>query len=380
MASRDVPALLATVRRRLWGDELIAAARGAAWASAALALLATAVHLGAHGLPLAGVALASALPWGVLLARAGWRRPMPATCALWADRHLGGRSAFSTWLEFVPGPADATPLPAAAFLAQWTSAQVPQALRQLAETPRSPRLLRPLLAMAMCMALAALVLALPGQSPAAAPAAATASAAPGPVADRPLALAADAATAPDLAADLAKALRSAPTPEAAARQPGGGQPQAAAPGQTDDAASALPAPPGAAAPRAQPGQPATAAAPASDQAPPPGAAQAAGAGAGRQAGDSRDERADVGVSRGPRQPLAVQRSAAGMPRPLTGRHADARQSARYDDAHGLPGAAAARADLAAAAATPPPATDPARLGPTETSYVQAWMKASAARR
>jgi hypothetical protein len=199
------------------------------------------------------------------------------------------------------------------------------------------------------------------------------------VADRPLAIA-DAATAPDLAADLAKALRSAPAPEAAERQPGGGQAQPAAAGQADNAASALPAPPGAAAPRPQPRQAAAADALPADNAPAPGAAQTAGAGAGRQAGDSRDERADVGVSRGLSEALPVQRSAASMPRPSTGRQADARQSARYDDAQGVPGAAAARADLAAAAATPPPATDSTRLGPTETSYVQAWMKASAAHR
>ena len=60
--------------------------------------------------------------------------------------------------------------------------------------------------------------------------------------------------------------------------------------------------------------------------------------------------------------------------------ADMTQLATYDDELTLPGAATMRSGSEVAAATPPPATESTRLTPTEASYVQAWMKASARRR
>jgi hypothetical protein len=103
----------------------------------------------------------------------------------------------------------------------------------------------------------------------------------------------------------------------------------------------------------------------------------------RQPGDSRDLRADVGVSRVPNAPFPVQRSVSGGRSSSTDQQADLDRAALYDSELDLPGRATARGAPAAAntpaAATPPPAADAARLTLTESSYVQAWMKASARR-
>jgi hypothetical protein len=107
-----------------------------------------------------------------------------------------------------------------------------------------------------------------------------------------------------------------------------------------------------------------------------GASRTSGGDSGHQAGDSRDERGELGVSPALRGTKNVQRSGIEARHPATERQADMDRLASYDDGIAMRGAAAMRGDAPVAAATPPPVTEAARLSRTETSYVQAWMKAS----
>lgn len=379
MATDPVPTLIGAVRRRLWWGQVVAGVRLAAWGSAALLLLAVAVHLLARTVSVTAVVAALALLWALLLARAAWRRPEAPACALWADRHLDGASAFTTWLEMAPGrPAAAQAPPQARaqalhWLDQWARARVPQALHMLTHGHESPRLARPLLSMAVCAALAILVLTLPG--PALTVAQPLAASAPAGL-DNPPPSAGDPAMAADPLGEIASALRAA-APEPDSSRAGNGRTAATGAAKGDDATGPAPDPAGAQGARTA----ADAAAPAgrsADAASAAGATQAAGTGAGRNAGDSRDERA--GASQVPRSSIAVQRSELMTRNPSSQRQADMDQLATYDDEPSTPGMARVPAHPAVAAATPPPATESTRLTPSEANYVQAWMKASGGQR
>ena len=94
--STGVRALLGAVRRRLWLERLVAALRLALWSWAAILAIAAALHL-ASGRP--GLAVAVVVATVAGLAALGWaalQRPGEAESALYADRRLGGESAYST--------------------------------------------------------------------------------------------------------------------------------------------------------------------------------------------------------------------------------------------------------------------------------------------
>ena len=165
MATSDVQELLSRVRNRLWYTQFAGAVRHAMWASAALIMLAVAVHLSARHVPVAAVLLALSVLWVALLLRAGWQRPDASACALWADRHLGGTSAFTTLLELNSGKQRHASAPALRWLESWAMAKVPDSLGHLAQRRESMRLSRPLLVMLVCAALATIVLALPHTVP-----------------------------------------------------------------------------------------------------------------------------------------------------------------------------------------------------------------------
>ena len=377
MAEPSLQVLLAAVTRRLWLVQFTAAIRLALWVSAGLLLLAAATRL--LGLPVTVLAwaLLLALTWVAALLRAALQRPPEAASALWADRHLGGASAFSTLLEARSGRQRAPNPKALCGLESWVQTRIASSLDLLDRHRDSHRLARPLLAALTSAGFAALVLALPGLAPPPTPAAsvtaakadaATADARPGPTSDRVSA--------------IEKALRSsAPEPDVPEQQTGRGAGVATAPGEARPSGASTPPQSAQAAATGLPasaGQQATPAALAEASAATAGAVQVAGAGAGRQAGDSRDERADVGVSKALRGTMAMPRS-----QPPAGRRSDPSQvdgdrAAAFDDE--LLRAAAATTRLAQpAAATPPPASQSQPLSPAQNSYVQAWMKASARR-
>lgn len=378
-ASAEVQTLLGAVRRALWRAQASAAVGLALWGSAGLMLLAVAVHLALLAVPVGAVLWALAGLWASMLAWAAGRRPTDAACALWADRHLGGASAFTTWLELgqgLPGVANAAVL---RWLEQWAAARVPYSLRQLAERPAAARLARPLLCMLVCWPLATLVLTLPAPAPHSPPQAAAAPAAG--TADRVLP-AADAPQAAQLVSEIASALRAA-QPDAAPARGQAGQTQSAGQGKADDGKAPMAANASAAPPGKQASAPDGSAAPPAAVSAATGTAPSPGTGAGREAGDSRDARAAVGNSKLLRGALAVQRSQLKDRRLAPEKQADMHRLGRYDDDLAPQGTLALRAHAGLAAppaATPPPVSQAQRLGPTEASYVQAWLKASALNR
>ena len=399
MMSPEVQGLLSAVRRRLWRVQLVAAARLALWGSAGLMLLAVVVHLSARQVPAGAVLMVITALWVLMLAWTGTRRPADAACALWADRHLGGASAFTTLLETALG-AQATQNPQAVqWLESWAAARVPEGLRRLAGHRDAAPLSRPLLAVLVCAALTAAVLSLPTFAPTLQQQ--TAASSPSGRGDPQTPQTPQTPQAPQTPAQadadtakgvdrLAAALRAASVqqpaePSQALRETG--QAQAAAPDKVDGATAAAQAaarPNGEPAPRSPPpaGTTAgaagpTAALPAATP-PAPGTGNSAGAGTGNEAGDSRDARGDRAVSPAPRGTMPQARS---MPWPGSAqRQADSGSLGSYEGDASTPGAASMPALAAAAAATPPAAHDATRLSPAETSYVQAWMKANAQRR
>ena len=449
MLNHDIQPLMLAVRRHLWRGHAAAAVRLASWATAALAMLAAGAQLAAPDVSAGGWLVAAAATWLALLLRAAARRPCDRVCALWADRHLGGESAFTTLFDAGGGggggsvglgsgfvardgsvAAGAAQAPAVRWLVQWATARAPHSLAQLA-TRRDPahlaQLAPPLWTMAVCVALAALVLNLPGMTLQPAPLAAAVRP------DLPEASlhAGDGPNASTLAAQIANALRATPDqpadmPAAGARPPGIGPhradnttlptpptpptlPTPPTP-PTPVRAGAMPAGAGATgppvpaggvdaatAPGARGATPATASfgSPASPSAPgapgAPSASRAPGApgtaahqpgsgGAGRQVGDSADTRTAGGAPLALRVTMAVQGVALAATRGPAQRQANDRITAGFDGDPDRPEASRLRDMPEPAAATPPPATASTRLTAPETGYVQAWMKASPARR
>ncbi len=374
-----VQALLDAVQRRLWRDRFLAAGRQALWTAAAVSATAIALHLLLTPVGPAAWGTVIVLMAVVLGARAAAARPPEAACALWADRHLGGASAYSTLLEQRQRGAASPALdsPALRQLERWVLEQLPQAQRQLAAQRQPARLARPLVAALVCAALAGGVLALfdrpPPSPPAPHPSVSPVTGA------TPPALGAAGGSAPNgLAGDIAQALRStapqalddqpeagAGGPSARAGRPDGRAPAKASGGSADGGTAASGASVSA------PSSPGTTTA--------AGASGATGSSTGREAGDGRDLRGQAGLSRLQPLPRAVTRSGAAVAGGQ--RQADDASAGRYDDQDAaqrpLDGATGG---FNAAAATKPPVTASKPLGATQNSYVQAWMKASSSRR
>jgi hypothetical protein len=375
MANPNVQSLQIAVRRRLWRGQFIASTRLALWGSALFMLLAVAVHLTMRPVRVDAVLLAIVALWTAMMAWAALRRPSDSACALWADRHLGGESAFGTLLEMRDGTQGAPHTSALQWLEHWATARVPHSLQILSGRRESTQLSRPLLSLLVCASLATIVLMLPGTAPSAPQASGTPSTSG--AAGRPTPDAEPAST--ERVSALASALRSADSRRASDRRDNS---QAAVAGSGKSDASTAPR-------TAQPGV-----APKGDRtslddplpdsidtaASAPVTSQGSGAGSGRDAGDSRDDRADAGVSRVPQSTIQVQRRESSERRPSLERQADVDQLAAFDDDLPTRRTATEREDTALAAATPPPAIDATPLTPTKAAYVQAWMKASRQRR
>ncbi|HET7159501.1 MAG TPA: hypothetical protein VFI62_10920 [Burkholderiales bacterium] len=108
--------------------------------------------------------------------------------------------------------------------------------------------------------------------------------------------------------------------------------------------------------------------------PGPSSATAAGAGSGRVAGDSRDERVDPGVSRALPRSLLLQHRELLTRGVRAEKQADMSQLATFEDDLTPNPAARNRVAPVAVAATPPAATRVMPLTPAEAAYVQAWLK------
>jgi len=373
MAEPSVRTLLDAVRGHLWHEHGRRAVRRAGWLSAATMLLAGAVHLVALPIPVDIVLWVLGVEWTVLLASIAWHRPTDAECALWSDRHLGGASAFTTWLEPTPNLQTLANAQALRWLERWATAKVPAALGGLREQRPSTGVARALLAMTVCSALALFVLSLVDTVP-------TSNQRTG------VALNVDprdkstpsieAPVATQLAGEIANALRSTESPGEPRRTRAGAAPTAGATRADEgrgSAATPSPATPlRAEASIAQRDSRSPATVDAGNSA---GPGRSAAATSGREAGAGADTRADVGVSRPATGTIAQPRSASTLGLAGAERQADMEQAAGFDESASTPGDARS-AGIVAAAATPPRAVAGARLTPMETSYVDAWMKAT----
>jgi hypothetical protein len=383
MTTPPVQTLLGVVRRRLRRDRLLVAVRRAAWASAAALLMVVALHVLGWPVGTDAALLVACAPWVALVAWSAWYKPTAAECALWADRRLDGQSAYTTLLDVGQRRSGIANAQAVQCLERWAASRVPGSLRLLPSLPGPTGRARALGVWLVCAALAGVVLTLGTPAPApelrsraSAPAASGAAAALTPGAGTP------ALAGPEkLAREVASALQPGAAPHAPER-PGAGGGSAAGAGSSDRPESRGPAParpdlaPGGADPQGAPRAPASATP--TDAPPAAGRFAAAGAGSGREAGESRDERVDVGVSQALRDTIAVPRFEPTAGRTSSARQADQGQAATYEDGAARPsGVVEASGTLSAPAAAPPAATDSARLSATENNYVQAWMKANA---
>jgi hypothetical protein len=308
--------------------------------------------------------------WTAMMAWAALRRPSESACALWADRHLGGESAFGTLLEMRDGKHEAPNTPALQWLEHWATARVPHSLRLLSARRESLRLYRPLLSLLVCAALATIVLTLPGTAPSARQALAAPSTAG--VAGRPTPDAEPAST--ELVSALASALRSVDSRRASDRRDNNQTP-AAGPAKSDASAAPRMAQPDVAAKgeRMSVGEALPGAVGAAASA--PATSQASGADSGRDAATVAMTAPMLAFrgSRGVRSRCKDAHRANGVPR-WKGRLT--RTSWRRSTTIFRLVRRRQNGESLLAAATPPPAVDATPLTPTKAAYVQAWMKAS----
>lgn len=368
MAADELNSLLVAVRAWLWRQCFVAATRAALWGTAALLLTAVAWHLATRRVAADFVLWTTAALWTALLVRAALQRPNIATCALWADRHLHGQSAYGTLLEMQRAAPSGARALALHQLDVWAAAQAPRSRLLLSERREPTRLARPLLAALVCAALAVLVQSL--WDDAGTPSQATAATridAPGDSAKTTLTTPPEPAQVAD-ARDAAEVGEQAARRQAAAAAPPTRRARADAEAVFDPlaAADAASAASGAAA-RAS-----AAAAAATDQATGMRSADAAG---GRAAGDAVDDRAGLHGSRAGATLLQGQRPRHGA-RGQARWQADSDQPGTYDRSP-PPAAAADTRPVEAIAAARPPAVhdDAAPLTLTEDHYVQTWIRA-----
>jgi hypothetical protein len=345
--------LLAGVQRHLLRERLAAAARFAAWGTASVAVLGALLHFVVRPVSPLGLLAALATPWLVAVLQAITQRARPAECAAWADRHLGGRSAYSTWLEITATSREVA-APAFAHLEAWLAESTPGRLAQLAAWPFDARLRKPLAAALVCSALALALLQLPARSLASgseSPQVEARSTATG-ASQRPTAPTKSARTTgagigddgnAGLAAleqqrrDALGADANAGDVSAEADDDTGSAPRDSAQSQATERVTAT----------------------------------------GREAGDSPDPGVDTALTAPWQGELATQLRQISGTRERDALRADATRAADYEESSGASGDTPADA-MRAAAATPPPARPALRLGPAEQAYLRAYFADSGA--
>jgi hypothetical protein len=342
--------LLSAVRRRLLLLRWARALRSAAWTTAALLICLALTHLWLVPLETPFVLAVAATTW---MLAAGWavsHRFTDLECASWADRHLGGSSAFATWLEVIVEPQAS---PAVERFLRWIAAAVPRTFAMLHSLPLRLQLTKPLSVLIVSAGLAATVLQIPSLQPAgtrAQPAAAPDARAAREVEER--------ANAPDASSQGASPL------------------QAATAGRQDAAVEESHA--DALRPLADTADDSTTVALELATAPTAGAAGARAAAGGRDAGDSPDTVQESGLAPSWQGELARRLlSAPGATDPASAR-ADPARAATYTAVADPPGAAPATRDFAPAPAAAPTARPQAGLGPAEQAYLRAYFAGSGA--
>jgi hypothetical protein len=347
MKSRAAESLLRAVRRRLRLHRAADALRFAAWTTVALALIAILLHLFVRPVGLSAAAFAIALCWLGALAQAAATRIDAKDCAAWADRHLGGSTAYATYLEFLDAPSPGE-TPALRRLNDWVEQVAPRSLEQLHAMPRRAGLSKPAAVAAVAVALTVVLLQLPAHPHVAIPPQSR----NGPAIDRPELPIRPAAEGDSRAA-------AAPAISRAERSD-----RNAAPGTAgSDGITALAT-----------DRPSSAEV--SDRA--VGAQKAVvahePASGGRNAGESPDSAPDTGLSDAWQGEMAA--SLQALADPAQGRtRTDSTLAAEFRDRSGA-SPPASPASIAVAAASPPEARFTAKLTPAEQAYVRAYFAGS----
>ncbi len=346
--------LFDAVRRRLRLQRLAMALRSATWAAAALLIIMALLQLFVMRFDVTFVLAAAVLPW---LVAAGWtasRRITPAECAAWADRHLGGTSAYATWLETAGDQTPRPASPAVEYLLQWIATALPRSQAMLQALPLQLRLGKPVMALLVSAVLTAILLQLPARNAAAnwhRPAVTAVS-----QSERDALLTTEAddppateATGPTAAAQSSRGQESEtePTAELAATNAGA---------DSDEEGLAR----------------TTAAA--------TGASGSRAASGGREAGDSADTLEDTGLSTSWQGELARKVLSSTVAANDVPTRADPARSADYAAALSPPDDSSAAPRHSLAPAVPPEARPRANLGPAEQAYVRAYFSGSGATR
>jgi hypothetical protein len=154
--------LLTAVRRRIRTEHASRVLWMISWIILAMALLVILAHFLVRSLDVRWLLGLISLPVAWAIGSALARRPQPAECADWADRHLEGNSAFATFLETsaMPQARDSSAL---AHLLSHVDERASRALSALGAMPPEHRFVRPLVAGLVCASLAAALLQVPGR-------------------------------------------------------------------------------------------------------------------------------------------------------------------------------------------------------------------------
>lgn len=343
MNSPAADAVLDAVRRQLRLVALADAARFAAWTTVAVALVAVLLHLFVRPVSFAPVALTVTACWAVALIQAAATRVTGAECAAWADRNLGGRSAFATYVE-IPRIPERQDSPAQRRLVEWLEQTAPRSLGELASMQHDAGLLKPV-AVALVAGMLALVLL---QVPA----------------HRSVLL--SSASRAETSGRPAAAMQPGTVDGGANVQASGGRGRLGSqPDRTAGADGGKPTAPTSARQRAS-----------AEHVEAAGEAQRAmgateAASGGRDAGESPDTVPDPGLSDAWQGAMAASLRPLSQP-PREQARTDATLSADFA-AGALAQATARDSSITPAAAAPPETRQAARLGPAEQAYVRAYF-------
>jgi hypothetical protein len=324
----------------------------AAWVTVAVALVAMALHLVVRPVSPAAFALAISISSVAAILQAAFTRIRASECAAWADRFLGGSSAYATYLECSATLDRRQDNPALHRLVEWIEQAAPRSLEQLRSIPPQAGVLKPVAVALVAVTLAAVLLQVPVRPHAAVTSASSvesgATAQLGP--DTPE-LASTARVDEDApAADGAR-------PRKARNEETGREGQVLTPVLEDE--------------RTTPEEVKAA-----------GEAQGAAdakraASGGRDAGDSPDTAADTGLSEAWQGAMASTLRSLSEP-PVQATRTDSTRAADFSADTIANGSARAVDAITPAPAAAPEARRAVRLGPAEQAYVRAYFAGSGA--
>jgi hypothetical protein len=314
-----------------------------------VAAIAVLLHVFVRQIDVVAVAVAVVVTWLVALAQAFMRPVRAAECASWADRHLGGESAYETYLEHRDAGGDA---PAMQRLVAWIDSGARRSAERLASLPDDLHLRKPCAVAAVALLLAIVLLQVPIQTTASSSRTQAAAAGNGAASEREHGDSGAARTADLVAGNESTSSLTSDRGDTASRDLERTPAAAGVPrvdSETREASGGMNAGP---------------------------AAEQAAAG-GRDAGKTADTLADTGLTEAWQGEMAtkLRELAAADQQPS---NADPALAADYQPATTRQDSAAAAIAFEPAAAVAPEARSRMRLGPAEQAYVRSYFADSGA--